>query len=382
MSLAVGAKPGPGRADVVVLGAGLVGLSLGLALARRGVETVILDLGDAEGPFGGGTALPSGAVDAQSRPGPAPEALRDLGLLSRNLFGDWIEALEEETGLACEYDVRGGLAAALTEGEEVLLDRALDWQRARALPFEVLPAEEARAREPALSAAVRAAFSFPGDGQLAPPRLARALLLASRRAGALVTGPVPVPALHVEAGCIAGVETPQGLLRADAVVVAAGAATSRVASLPALPAKAVRTPHLLLDAAADGDRLTRFICGARVLLVPRRDGTLVVSGGADDGLAPQVSAGEAADLVLAAAALVPAAVGYPLVASWTSHASASTDGGPLLGETAVPGLFVAAGEGAGALVLVPAFALLLADLLTGRTPPLPVAPFSPARFGL
>ena len=204
MSLTAGAERGPRRADVVVLGAGLTGLSLGLALARRGVETAVLDLGDAEGPFAVAPSFPSGAVEAQSRPDTAPEPLRDLSLLSRHLFGDWIEALEEETGLACEYDVRGGLAAALTEGEEVLLDRALDWQRARALPFEVLPAEEARAREPALSAAVRAAFSFPGDGQLSPPRLARALLLAARRAGAVVTGPAAIPSIHVEAGCVGG----------------------------------------------------------------------------------------------------------------------------------------------------------------------------------
>ena len=342
----------------------------------------MLDLGDAEGPFASAPSFPSGALEAQSRPDAAPESLRDLSLLSRHLFGDWIEALEEETGLACEYDVRGGLAAALTEAEEVLLDRALDWQRARALPFEVLPAEEARAREPALSAAVRAAFSFPGDGQLSPPRLVRALLLATRRAGALVTGPSHILALHVEAGCVAGVETPQGLLRADAVVVAAGISTSRVAGLPALPVKAIRTPHLHLDAAGDADRLTRFVRGARAVLVPRRDGTLVVAGAAKDGLSPCVTAGEAADLVAAAATLVPAAAGYPLVGSWISQASVSPDGGPILGETAVPGLFVAAGDGAAALLLAPAVALLLADLLTGRTPPLPVAPFSPARFGL
>lgn len=367
---------------MVVLGAGLTGLSLGLALARRGVETVVFDLDDAEGPFASAPSFPSGIVEAQSRPDAAPEPMRDLALLSRHLFGDWIETLEEETGLACEYDVRGGLAVALTEAEEVLLDRALDWQRARALPFEVLPAEEARAREPALATAVRAAFSFPGDGQLSPPRLARALLLAARRAGALVAGPVAIPALHVEAGCVAGVETPQGLFRADAVVVAAGPATSRVAGLPALPARAVRTPHLLLDAAGDGDRLTRFVHGARAVLVPRRDGTLVVARTAEDGLSPHVSAGEVADLVEAAAALVPGAAGYPLVDFWTSHASVSPDAGPILGETALPGLFVAAGDGAAALLLAPAIALLLADLLTGRTPPLPAAPFSPARFGL
>jgi glycine/D-amino acid oxidase-like deaminating enzyme len=146
--------------------------------------------------------------------------------------------------------------------------------------------------------------------------------------------------------------------------------------------KAIRTPHLHLDAAGDADRLTRFVRGARAVLVPRRDGTLVVAGAAKDGLSPCVTAGEAADLVAAAATLVPAAAGYPLVGSWISQASVSPDGGPILGETAVPGLFVAAGDGAAALLLAPAVALLLADLLTGRTPPLPAAPFSPARFGL
>lgn len=367
---------------MAVLGAGVTGLSLGLALARRGVETVVLDLGDAESPLASAPTFPSGALEAQTCPGAAPELLRDLSLLSRHLLGDWIEALEEETGLACEYDVRGGLAAALTEQEEVLLDRALDWQRVRALPFEVLSAEEARTREPALSAAVRAAFSFPGDGQLSPPRLARALLLAARRTGALVTGPASFAALHIEAGCVAGVETPQGLLRADAVVAAAGASMSRIAGLSPLPARTVRAPHLLLDAADDAERLTRFVRGARVVLVPRRDGTLVVSGGAEDGLSPRISAGEAAVLVGAATALVPAASGYPLVGSWTTCASVSPDGGPILGETAVPGLYVAAGDGTAALLLAPAIALLLADILTGRTPPLPAAPFSPARFGL
>jgi len=364
-----------------VVGTGLLGLALALELARRGVETIVVGDGTSAGPAPSSSG-PAGFVDAQARPGPAPEALRDLTLLSRRLWGDWIEALEEETGLPCEYDVRGGLAVALTEAEEVVLDRALDWQRSRALTFEVLPGEEVRAREPGLSAEIRAAFSFPDDGQLPPARLVRAVVLAARRAGVTVAEHVAPGAVRVENGCVAGVETVRGLVRAEVVVNAAGARAGLLTGVPPLPVVPVRTPLLLLDAAADPERLSRFVHGRNCSFVPRRDGTLVVAGpGGGTGLDPRLTAGEGAALLAEAVRILPAAAAYPVLAAWSSPSAGSPDGGPILGETALAGLVVAAGEGRDEILLAPAAALLLADLLTGKTPPLPPGPFSPARFG-
>ena len=329
------------------------------------------------------TTGPAGFVDAQARPGAAPEALRDLSLLSRHLFGDWVEALEEETGLPCEFDVRGGLALALTEAEEVVLDRALDWQRARGLPFEVLPGDEVRAREPALAGSVRAAFSFPGDGQLPPDRLLRALSLAARRAGVAVAESLSVAAVHVENGSAAGIVTPWGLLKADAVVNAAGARAGLLAGTPPLPVLPTRSTHLLLDAAGDPDRLTRFVHGSGCGLVPRRNGTLVVTApGRGESLDPRLTLEETAALLGHAGGIVPSASAYAVLSGWSFPEAVSPDGLPLLGETAIPGLLAAAGEGRDGLLLVPAAARLVADVLMGRTPPLPCAPYSPARFGL
>ncbi len=367
----------------MVVGAGVLSLAVGLELARRGVETVLLER---TAPGERGASLPAasvGLVNPQARPDVAPEPLRDLFLLARHLFGEFVERVEEETGLACEYDVRGGMTAALTEAEEVALDRALDWQRARALPFVVLPGEEARAREPALAGAVRAVFSFPNDGQLLPERLGRALALAARRAGAVVVPQAPAAAVHVEEGRAAGVETPWGLVRAEAVVIAAGAFSGLVPGGPPLPLVMLRAPHALLDASEDPDRLTRFVAAAGCALVPRRDGRLVVAG-AEERTGPdsRAHAGETARVLARAAEIVPGAASYAILGTGACLAAASPDGLPLLGETAVPGLFLAAGEGRDGVLLAPAAAVLLADLLTGRTPPLPAAPFSPARFGL
>jgi glycine oxidase len=364
-----------------VLGSGLIALAVALELARRGVETVVLGEGAAGDPV---SALsgPAGFVDPQARPDAASEALRDLSLFSRHLFGDWIEALEEVTGLPCEYDVRGGLAVALTEAEEVVLDRALDWQRARSLSFEVLPGEDARSREPGLAETVRAAFSFPGDGQVSAPRLSRALALAVHGAGVTLVESLPVSAVRVENGCAAGVDTPRGFLRAEAVVNAAGARAGLLPGVPPLPVAPIRTPHMLLDGAHDVSRLVRFVHGHGCGLVPRRDGTLVAAGpGRGDSAESRLTAGEITSLLSRAAGIVPAVSAYPVLAAWSFPAGVSPDGGPLLGETAVPGLVAAAGEGRDAVLLAPAAALLVADHLTGRSPPLPSAPYSPARFG-
>ncbi len=364
------------------MGSGLIALAIALELARRGVETVVVGEGPPAWPSAP-AAGPAGFVDPQARPGTAPEPLRDLSLLSRHLYGDWVEALEEETGLPCEYDVRGGLAVALTEAEEVDLDRALDWQRARSLPFEVLPGEEARAREPALAGSVRAAFSFPGDGQLPPLRLTRALSLAVCRAGVTIADGVPVAAVRLENGSAAGIETPWGLLKAEAVVNAAGARAGFLSGAPPLPVVPARSAHLLLDASGDPDRLARLVHGGGCGLAPRRDGTLVVTApGRGRSLDSRLTVGEAQALLARAGGIVPAASAYPVLSGWSQAEAFSADDLPLLGETAIPGLLAGASLGRDEVLLVPAAAHLLADLLTGRTPPIPCAPYSPARFDL
>ena len=79
------------------------------------------------------------------------------------------------------------MTVALDDAEEVLLDRALDAQRSRAVHFEVLEPEDARGREPALASSLRAAFAFPRDGVARAGRVAP----GARPGGARGRGPHP-----------------------------------------------------------------------------------------------------------------------------------------------------------------------------------------------
>lgn len=364
-------------ADVVVAGGGLAAAALALELARRDLTVDLL-----AGVRVGVPSAPGGPVAAQAAVEAAPEALADLALLSRHLFSDWLSALEEETGLPCEYDERGAMTVALDDAEEVFLDRALDAQRSRGIHFEVLEPEEARGREPALSASLQAAFSFPRDGVARAGRVGRGLALAARAAGVRVHEGNAVHAVALSAGRIAGVETTGGLLPAESVVLAGRAGPGRVGGAPRLRFVVSIRPWLRLDATSDPDRPTRLVRSRGVTLVPRRDGSILALGRPEPGpLASSPSAGSVAALLSEVQRLVPASSGWALVEAGTGREVSAPDRVPVIGEAALQGLFVTAGWGADELLLAPAVAALAADLVTGRTPPLAAAPFSPGRTG-
>jgi glycine/D-amino acid oxidase-like deaminating enzyme len=367
-------------ADAVVCGAGLAAAAVALELARRDLSVVLLASGRVGRPAGPGAPVAAQAFVEEA----VPEARGRLALLARDLFPDWLSDLEEETGVPGEYDERGALTVAFDEPEEVLLDRALDTQRKRGMPFEVLEPEEARGREPALAPELRAAFSFPRDGVARARRVGRALVLAGRGAGVRLIEGAGARVVARTGGRISGVETPAGFLPAAAVVLAEGEAIERgEAGLPPFPLEASTRPWLRLDASSDPDRPGRLLVSSGVRLVPRRDGTLVALGRAGrDGRTARCGAGRLASLLEELRRLVPGSTAWEAGESGAAIELRAPDGLPLAGETDVAGLFLAAAWGSDELLLAPAAARLVGDLVAGQEPPIPAAPFAPGRFGL
>ena len=364
------------RADVIVVGTGIAALSLAFELVRRGVSAVVV--GKPRALAGGAPGL--GLVNAQARAQGGPESFQDLSLLSRQLFADWVESIESESGMGVEHDVRGGMAVAVTDAEDVVLDRMLDWQRARSLPFTVLPAEEASVREPSLSEEIRTGFLFPLDGTVEPSRLHRSLALAARSAGVRIHESAAPVRLLIEAGRATGVETAGGRLLADAVVEA-GDDSGLVTPGPDPRWGDWGCPSVEVDCSSDPDRLGRFVFTGGAWIVPRRDATATIAGVPDPGATgKRPTAGALAALIDAAARAVPALRDYRVLSAAEAPCRVSPDGCPALGAAATPGLYLLAGLGADEILLAPAVSLFLAEVLTGRTPPLPPGPYLPERF--
>jgi glycine/D-amino acid oxidase-like deaminating enzyme len=141
-------------------------------------------------------------------------------------------------------------------------------------------------------------------------------------------------------------------------------------------------PVLEVDPSPDADRLSRFLFTGGSWIVPRRDGTATIAGEAGPGSGDgRPRAGALADLIESAARAVPAVRDYRILSCSETVCRLSPDGCPVLGEGVVPGHYQSSGLGSDEVLLAPAVALFLAEMLLGRTPPLPPGPFRLARFG-
>jgi glycine oxidase len=145
--------------DVIVVGAGIVGLAAARELAGHGARVVVVErrrVGEEASSAAAGMLAPQVHADAAT-------PLLDLSLRARDRHLRLAEELEAETGISVELSSLGALDVALTDEDERSLSARIAWQRGHGLPVETLTAEEILQAEPNLSPAVRAGALFAGD---------------------------------------------------------------------------------------------------------------------------------------------------------------------------------------------------------------------------
>ncbi len=369
----------PDSVDAAVLADSILGLAIALELSGRDATVAVYArpslLAGASPPV---PLIASPQVFAWEEPVP----VRELAIMGSHLFPAFVETIESASGLSCDFDARGGVAVARDDEEEVLLDRGLDWQRQAGFPIEVMTGEEAAEREPALDGEnLSAAFFLPLGGQVSSERLFRALLLALSDAGVALHLESPVQSANSVTQGRWAVDTGGKRVLAAALIDATSGNLPVPLGLPRLPLFRHEVISARLDFAAVSTRPARFILNPSFDLVPERTGYVHITG--RPGKSPNypiLQAERAAALFAASGAAVPASRSSPLSFLKALSEPFLPDGIPALGETAAAGLFVAQGLSRHSLIMVPAAAVFVADLLTGQKPDLPLSLFSPLRF--
>ena len=203
----------PSRAEVVVVGGGVIGASVAYHLAHLGRTDVLLV---EQGSLSCGTTWHAAGLVGQLR---ATEAGTRLVQYSTELYA----RLEAETGLGTGYRVCGGLTLARTPERMVALRRTAASAAAYDLDCELLTPEQARERYPLIRAEdLVGAIWLPGDGKANPTDLTQALAKGARQLGVRVAERVRVTGVLTRDGRAAGVRTDQGDVEADVVVNCAG----------------------------------------------------------------------------------------------------------------------------------------------------------------
>lgn len=367
-----------GGADVVVVGAGVIGCSIALRLAQSGADVLVLERGE---PGAEASGAAGGILGAQMEAhGLGP--MLDFSIASRRLFPSLAEELRSLTGIDIRYRPSGVLQLALDEGEEAQLLERHAWQEAAGLRASLVSVAHL-ARRKAFGAA-RLGLWLPDDGQVDNQLLTSALQLAAARAGARFRQGAPVRRLLAGVGLeprCSGVELYDGAIYAQNVVLAAGAFTGLIEGVP-LPLGSivpVRGQMVALRPAAMP--FNEVVGGAGGYCVPRLDGRVLVGSTVERvGFEKAVTAAGLSSLLARAQQIAPSLGDARIEDHWSGLRPGTADGLPILGRSALDGLIFATGHYRSGILLAPATAEAIRDLITRQASRFELHAFSAERF--
>lgn len=348
------------RADVLVIGDGVIGLSIALRVARSGASCHVI------GQTADGQASSASAGLLAPSLGNAEPAFRAFMRASRDRYPEWVRWLAERTGREVTLNRLGILEIDPTTPDRESGDDALRLDRL-----------ELQSLEPALVAG-KDSVLHRHDGYVDNVMLLRALREAARCEWSLdfVDGRGAICDASPR-GC--SVRTEDGrTLRGDTVVLAAGAWSALVAGLPRpVPVEPVRGQMLLLERSP----LAHAISTPHAYLVPRGSCTLVGSTLERVGFENRTTTGARERLHRAAAAAVPELEHAAVSNSWAGLRPMTPDGAPILGrDPELPNLVYACGHGKNGILLAPITAECISAVIAGSPAPFDVTPYAIERF--
>jgi glycine oxidase len=367
------------RADVVVAGAGLIGLSVAWRAAQRGLSVTVID----DAPGGGASRAAAGMLAPVSEAGYGEEALLRLCQASLARFPAFLDELAAATGTRVPLRTAGTLVVGFDDDDARALAALHGFHVELGLEVHRLTGREARRREPSLTPRVRTGVLVSGDLSVDPRELHPVLLTAAVSAGVRVVR-ARVAGVCADGGRATGVALDGGgEVRAGTVVLALGARSGAVPGAPPLPVRPVKGQILRLRGAAgllDGT-VRALVRGRSVYLVPQGDDGLVVGATVEErGFDATVTAGGVHDLLHDAIEVVPGVTELELAETLARWRPGTPDNAPVLGSSGLPGLVLATGHHRNGVLLTPLTGELLAELLVSGELPQLAVPFGVDRF--
>jgi len=233
----------------------------------------------------------------------------------------------------------------------------------------------------ALGDGVDGAVLAPQEAEVDSQALCRALAVAFVRAGGQVLSNEAAVRFEYDGRRVTGVATPFGVHRADVFVLAMGAWSSRIEGLPreAVPPITPVKGEIVVLTPPPGNAIpNHVIWGNGIYAVPRGGRLLVGATTELAGFHTILTQTALRWLYRQSTGLMPGLASWHLAEHWAGLRPASPDGLPLLGQTAVEGLYVASGQFRNGILFAPAVAEGLSRLILDRTAVDPA--FDPRRF--
>jgi glycine oxidase len=349
--------------DVIIIGGGIIGLSLSLELRKNGASVLVIERGEPgrEASYAAGGMLADCTLET-------PGALQSLATASARMYPGFVHELQVESGVF--VDLRDQGAIIFPPPEHVYEQPGFTLEK-------VLPAPLAEL-EPALAEPTRPAF-YLKERSVDPRALTAAALAAAKRRGVDFSSGDEVTAVNQSDGRVSGVVTKKTSFLSAKVINCAGAWSGQIAPL-AFPIRPVKGQMLCLVAPRRA-LLKHVIRSPEMYLIPRSDGRIIVGTTVEEaGFDKRTDVNTIQHLHRAAIAMVPELRNAKILEDWAGLRPGTPDSLPILGATRTPGYYLATGHFRDGILLAPITAQVMAQVVAGTACDYDLTLFSAERF--
>jgi glycine oxidase len=351
--------------DVIVIGGGIIGLSLALELRGNGTKVLVVERGECgrEASHAAGGMLADCTIETSA-------ALQPLAKASAGLYPDFVEKVQIDSGMRVDLRDDGTILFLAPEEEK----EHAEFCAAHALP------EALGQLEWALSPSNSSAF-YLKERSVDPRALTYAVLAAARHRGVDISSGEEVMAVDSSGDSVIGVTTRKTSFHASRVVNCAGAWSGQIKpySVPTRPVKGQMLCLLL----PRRELLRHVIRSPEVYLVPRSDGRIIVGSTLEEvGFDKRTDVSVIQHLRAAAISIVPELQNAKILEDWAGLRPGTPDSLPILGATSTPGYYFATGHFRDGILLAPVTARIMAQVIEGKQADHDLTAFSPQRFAV
>ena len=380
------------RWDAIIIGAGIIGLSLAIELNRRGLQVLVVDKGEPgrEASSAAGGMLADSLLET-------PPALRDLATASARMYPEFVHELEDESRIKIDLRANGALVFL----EAATLDSHRDSAAARLEDSYTLP-QPLLELEPALDVfgkVSKLTALFLRERSVDPRQLTAAAIAAAKHRGIDFSSGDRVLAVKIADGKVAGVQTNKTKFSGGMVVNCAGAWAGQIgrdesvgtgappvqaeqssAGFFTVPTRPVKG-QMLCVTMPEKELVRHVIRTPDVYLIPRSDGRMLIGATQEEaGFDKQTVPETIQKLRQAALDVVPKLAYARILEAWAGLRPGTPDALPILGATATPGYFVATGHFRDGILFAPITARVMGQVIEGATTEFDLKAFEAERF--
>jgi glycine oxidase len=354
--------------DVIIIGGGIIGLSLAISLCKQGLRVLVVERGEPgreASHAAAGMLVGSGAE--------IPPALRILADESARLYPEFVHELEDESGTQVDLRDQGTILISASgnfpESAEPLSSEQLPCLEAGL----VVPGRE----RPGLHESARISAAYLSERSVDPRALVAAAIKAAHHREVNISSGSEVKGVLVAANRVTGIQTEKTSYAAPVVVNCAGAWAGCIGP-HRFPVRPVKGQML---AVTGGPSLRHVVRAEKIYLVPRRDGRLVIGSTLEEaGYNKQTDVNTIQQLFHAALEVVPELAQAKVHEAWAGLRPGTPDDLPILGESEVKGYFVATGHFRDGILLAPITAQVMTDVVLGKSCAHDLRSFAASRF--